>query len=232
MQTQSTLRIRLGALALFISALLIVVATLLRGPFVDPAADQAGFVHWVTTPSFFPAAVLFLVSLILGIFGMMGLYGYLASRSAARLALIGMVLTIVTYAVLLAIVGTFAFIFPVVGKLYIQGQKSVIDVAVTFGSSFLVVLLMQAVLYSVAAIVMGMAVWRSGTLPKWSAITYIISGLILAFAPPLPFLPEIIGAVLLAMSVGGISWSIWQQTSVRPTSPETALSTSVRTADS
>jgi hypothetical protein len=143
-----------------------------------------------------------------------------------------MILTIATYAVLLAIVGTFAFIFPVIGKLYLQGQRSVVNVAVTFSSSFLVVLLVQAVLYSVAAIVIGMALWRSATLPKWFAITYMISGLILAFAPPLPFFPEIIGAVLLAISVGGISWSIWQQMSTKSTSSQTVLSTSANTANS
>jgi hypothetical protein len=207
-------RIRLGGVAFLLSGLLIVIATILRGPFVDPSANPAGFAHWVTSPTFFPGAIFFLMSLVLQIFGIISLYAFLASGSLERLVLVGMILTIVTDALLIAVVGAFAFIFPTIGTLYLQGQQQVIEVAVTFGTSFMVVLLSQAILFSLAALVISVAVWRSGTLPKWSALTYALAGLILAFAPPLPFIPELIGTVLFTISVGGITWGIWQHTAV------------------
>jgi hypothetical protein len=129
-----------------------------------------------------------------------------------RWAVWGMILTVITDALLLALVGTFAYVFPTIGRLYLQGQQNVMEVALAFGSSFIAVLLTQAILYSLAAIFISVAIWRSGTLPKWSALVYLLAGLILAFAPPLPYLPEIFGAILLAISSVWIGWSIWQHT--------------------
>lgn len=205
-------RIRLGAGAFMLSSLLIVIATILRGPFVDPSIDHTGFARWVSASTFFPGAVGFLVSLVLQVFGIMALYAFLSHSSVERLALVGMILTIVTYAVLIAVVGTFAFIFPTIGMLYLQGRQQVIDVAVTFGTSFMVVLLIQAILFGLAALIISVAIWRSGMLPKWSALSYALAGLILAFAPPLPFIPELIGTILFTISIGGITWGIWQHT--------------------
>ena len=207
-------RIRLGAVAFLLSSLLIVIATILRGPFIDPSANHVGFAHWVVSATFFPAAVGFLLSLVLQIFGVITLYAFLASSSVERLALVGMILTVVTDALLIAVVGTFAFIFPTIGTLYLQGQQQVIQVAVTFGTSFMVVLLAQAIVFSLAALITSVAMWRSGTLPRWSALTYALAGLILAFAPPLPFIPELIGTLLLAISLGGVTWGIWQHVTV------------------
>jgi Domain of unknown function (DUF4386) len=215
MQAYYLMRIRVGVLIFLLGGLLLIVATLLRGPFVDPVADHTGFARLVTAPLFVPAAAGFLISLVLQLFGLMALYAFLANSTVERLMLVGLILTTVTYALLLAVVGTFAFIFPIVGNLYLQGQTSAINVAVTFETSFMVVLVLQAILFSIATLVTSVAIWRSGTLPRWSALTYALAGLILAFAPPLPFVPEVLGTVLLTISIGGIAWSVWQQTDMR-----------------
>lgn len=156
----------------------------------------------------------FLLSQAFFIFGIITLYAFIASGSVERLALVGMILTIVTDVLIIAIVGPFAFIFPTIGTLFLQGQRQVISVAISFGSSFIAVLLLQAILFCFAALVTGVAIWRSGVLPKWSALTYVLAGLILAFAPPLPFVSEVIGTLLLTSSIGGITWSIWQHTTI------------------
>ena len=203
-------RLRLGAVALAGCGPLIAVATILRGPFSDPTADPTAFAHWVSSPTFAPASFVFMAGLLFQIFGVITLYGYLIHTPAERWALWGMILTVSTDALLLALVGTFAYAFPSIGRLYLQGQKNVMEVVLAFGSSFIAVLLTQAILYSLAAIFMSVAIWRSGKLPKWSALVYLLAGLILAFAPPLPYLPELIGAILLAMSSVWIGWSIWR----------------------
>ena len=47
---------------------------------------------------------------------------------------------------------------------------------------------------------MSVAIWRSGRFPTWVALAYLMAGFILAFAPPLPYLPELFGTLLLALS--------------------------------
>src|SRR5262245_58792439 len=118
-----------------------------------------------------------MAGLLLQIFGVVTLYGYLMPTPVERWALWGMILTVLTDALLLALVGTFAYAFPTIGRLYLQGQQNVMEVAVAFGSSFIAVLLTQAILYSLAAVCMSVAIWRSGNLPKWSALVYLPTSL-------------------------------------------------------
>ena len=139
------------------------------------------------------------------------MYGYLIDIPSERWAFLGMILTVTTDALLLALVGTFAYAFPSIGRLYLEGQTNVLEVAVAFGSSFMVLLLTQAVLYSLAAICTSVAIRRSRRFPQWVALAYLVAGFILAFAPPLPYVPELFGALLLALSSGWLGWSIWRQ---------------------
>lgn len=183
-------RVRVGALALAGCGPVIAVATVLRGPFADPTADPTAFAHWVSAPTFVPATFLFMIGLLLQIFGCVALYGYLIHLPSERWAFFGMILTVTTDALLLAFVGTFAYAFPTVGRLYLRGQTDVLQVAVAFGSSFLVLLLIQAILYSLAAICMSVAIWRSRRFPTWVALAYLVAGFILAFAPPCPISPN------------------------------------------
>ncbi len=210
MQSLTVNRLRLGALALMACGPLILVATLLRGPFGDPVAAPKEFAQWVSAPTFAPASFVFMAGLLCQVFGSFALYAYLLPTSGERWALLGMILTVITDALLIALVGTFAYAFPSIGQLYLQGQTNVISIAVAFGNSFIVVLITQAIVFSIAAILIAVAIWRSGSLPKWAAIIYLIASFILAFAPPLPFIPEIVGAVLLAISSVWLGWSIWQ----------------------
>src|SRR5262245_55341201 len=84
----------------------------------------------VNALTFVPATFLFMIGLLLQIFGCVALYGYLIDIPSERWAFFGMILTVTTDALLLAMVGTFAYAFPSIGRLYLQGQANVLEVTV------------------------------------------------------------------------------------------------------
>jgi hypothetical protein len=158
------------------------------------------------------------LSIIFVIFGTFALWAYLTRSRAGRMGLVAMVIAIFGHALFLMIGGVSTFASPVEGQAYLAGieeySKLPTSLAVnaqtaTFGVSVL--------LGFVGNVLLGVAVWRSGILPKWA-------GALWAFAPVLmyvfgiayaltiganatpPTVPA--GAVLLAISGAWMAWSV------------------------
>ena len=71
MQTDIAFPTRLGLLTFLLAALLAGVHIVLRGPFVDPTADPAGFVQMVTGANFTLAWLVMAAGFTLDIFGVL-----------------------------------------------------------------------------------------------------------------------------------------------------------------
>lgn len=206
-----TMRVRLGVLALFIAALLFGFNIVLRGPSVNPSVDPAGFANSATAGIFIPAWLLSLVATILAVFGLLALYTYFAGGNLERWALMGMLLSVAGYVLIAPLFGFMALATPTIAELYIQGQTAVIQVAeaIFAGAASLTVLSLSALLYTVGSVLFAVAIWRSGMLPKWSAIPYAVQAPLISVA--ITFETELLGAVLLIISSGWIAWRIWKQ---------------------
>jgi hypothetical protein len=99
----------------------------------------------------------------------------------------------------------------VIAELYQQGNQEVIAVVeANFESSLgLALLVVSAVGGIIGAILFAIAIWRHGSLPKWTALLYAVSVPLLAF--PVTFRTELLGAMLLLISAGVIAWKVWQE---------------------
>jgi hypothetical protein len=147
-----------------------------------------------------------------------------SSRSAkeghsGRLRLVAMVTTIAANMLFLPIAGWAAFGEPVIGRAYLSG----IEEAMQFnpGIDFSVIFLLSILLAFVGNVLLGIAIWRSRTLPKWSgaiwiawAVMFYIAGvlyglLFVGSSPP----TQPVGAALLAISGGWVVWSVFRQPS-------------------
>lgn len=202
-------RVRLGVLALPVCGLLFVVVLLVRGPLVAPEVDPAGFAQATSSTSFVVGNLGLLVSWILMLFGFMALCAYLANSSVDRLAFAGMVFSLVDVALFLSFIGVLAFMAPTAGALYERGQQSAIAVFVIgFSTSPLALSIyaLAALLYVIGSILFGLAVWRSGMLPRWSAVPYALQAPLLPFDPL--FAATLLGAGLLLIGGGWIALSI------------------------
>ena len=207
MNTQTRREVRSGLIALALSALLFVLGIAWRGPgFTDPE----GAIRAAASPVFVPAWTILLVGVVLQIYGYFGLYRYLTYQIESLIAFLAFVLSSTGMVLFLPLNGFLPISLPVLAELYQQGNQEVIAVVeANFTSGLALVLFgVSAVATIIGAILFGIAIWRHGSLPKWTSVTYVLS-VLLAF--PITFATELLGAVLYLISTGVIAWNVWQE---------------------
>ncbi len=116
---------------------------------------------------------------IFGIFGSIALGAYLTRSRAGRMGLVAMVITVLAYCLFLTWGGVSTFATPQEGQAYLAGideyRRLPTILANTLQGATMVV---SILLGFVGNVLLGVAVWRSGILPKWA-------GALWAFAPVL-----------------------------------------------
>jgi hypothetical protein len=140
-------------------------------------------------------------SALLAIFSEFALGAYLANGRAGRLGLVAMVITVVGQALSLIIGGVSTFASNAIGRAYLAGTEDVMRVE--FPAAMSVLFGLAILLLVVGNVLLGVAVCRSGTLPKragaiWvaSALLFYVLGAVLGMATT--------GSSLLTQPVGGL----------------------------
>ena len=215
--------IRLGLLALPLYGLLTFLASLHPQP--DPSKDYEAWARFVTTDWYVLNHLLgSALGLICAIFGVFALGTYLAKGHVGRMGLVAMVITVTGNALFLMLMGVSAFAAPAEGQAYLDGIEGVAQVDPGLAddaqvATFLVVIL----LLFVGNVLLGVAVWRSRTLPRWAGAIWIASALLLyplglvigilltGNSPP----TEPVGGLLIAISGGWIAWKVMRQPSTQ-----------------
>jgi hypothetical protein len=151
---------------------------------------------------------------ILAIFGVMALGAYLANGRGGRLALTAMVMGVAGNALNLTIFGFSTIISPVIGQLYLEGQPGVMEVnEAIFGSAaFLILSGPGMLLYLVGNILLGVAVWRSKTLPKWAGALYTPTGLVMIAGQFIPVFQSV-AMVMFVVASGWMALSVMRRPS-------------------
>jgi MFS family permease len=179
-------------------------------PQPDPDTHYEAWSRFVTTDHYVVSHVLgSTLGLIFAIFGTFALGAYLAGGRAGRLGLVAMVVTVFGTALFLPAMGvsTFAAKLP----------PSFADTVFALTSLLVIVLLF------VGNVLLGIAVWRSETLPRlagaaWALAAVLMYPLGIVFAalilgvqstPP----TVLVGAVLLVIGGGWMAWSALRQPS-------------------
>lgn len=207
--------IRAGMLALPVASVLILVGTVGNLVIPNPRDDPAGAARAASTTSFF--AMQF-VSNVLGvtllIFGFVALFARLVNTRAGRLASFAMVLSVSGTGIFLSFLGISTYAIPALAREYLSGQQNAIRTSgAIFGQGFAANSL-AGVLLLAGFILFGVAIWRSGTLPRWAGVLLSISGLILAVPLEIPG-PNVLGWSLLMIAGGWISSSVLRRPSAQ-----------------
>jgi hypothetical protein len=208
--------IRVGLFALPVYGLLIAYSTWKPQP--DQASDPEGWARFVSSSSYL---VEHLIGNVLGtvlvIFGTIALGALLAGSRAPRLALWGMVLSITSY-VLFTVPGVIStFATPAIGAAYLAGNREVM--ALEFSPILTLIIVVALLLAVVGNGFLSVAIWRSGTLPRWAGVIWAAATLIFyvlgaalgmaATGASLPTQP--IGGVLMAIGGTWIAWAAVHQ---------------------
>jgi hypothetical protein len=193
-----TAKLRWGAFALILSAVLTLGGLLLRGPLITDLSDAQAFAESVASPNNQIAETFLPLSLIVQLFGFLGMYIYLDKPETQKTNFWAMVLSILGNGLFLPFAGVFAFAMPIVGKLYLAGEAGVLEVAAQTlgpGTGF-AYLIASAFALTAGSVLFAMTMWRQG-LPRWLPIIYVIQAFCLSFGASIAYAFELTGGVLL-----------------------------------
>ncbi len=120
-----------------------------------------------------------------------------------------MVLSVAGHCLVLTIFGFSTIISPVIGRLYLAGQPGTMEVneAIFSSPAFIFLVVPGLLLYVVGTILFGVAIWRSGTLPKWAGVLYAPTGLLIAAGVQIGW-AQTLGSTVLVVAGGWIAWSV------------------------
>jgi hypothetical protein len=183
--------------------------TLLAGVFYMFAAllhpvgeDLAAINH----PNWVPAHLVFWVSALLLLFGLMGLYARQAEK-AKWLGLVGFVLAFMGTALVGGLLLMVATLIPVIAA----EVPALIDRAMTPPDFALPII---ALGFGLGFILFGVVTMRAGVLPRWSGFLLIVgTALSMAEGSPLGRMPEhvivTIGRVIFGLGLAWMGYALW-----------------------
>jgi hypothetical protein len=144
-------------------------------PQPDPNTHYEAWARYVTT-DFYLLKHLFAsgLGLILVIFGTIALGAYLITSRAGRMGLVGMVITVFGTLLFLMIGGLSIFAVPKEGQAFLAGIEEYAKLPTILADTALLPTMGVGVLLMlVGNVLLGVAVWRSGTLPKWAGALWV-----------------------------------------------------------
>jgi hypothetical protein len=210
--------IRLGLLTLPLAGLLVTWAAITSSAFFDfPNAvvgpEEAARTY--TSLSYFLSHFVgYVVGLTLLTVGVFALTVYLSEFRRERWTLVAMVLSILGIGLLLSHFGLSTYAVPVLGKAYLNGvQNAVVLANAIFGEPTQSVFYAAFLLYSAGFILFGFGVWGSGALPKWAGALLALHAPL--FTAPLPELFSVLGALLLLVGGGWITFAVLRKPPAR-----------------
>ena len=210
--------IRIGLLALPISGLLTIWSTLIPQP--NPTTEFQAQSRFVTTIEYLISHLLGTnLGIILLIFGVIALGAYIAKEGpSGRLGLLAMVITIAANTLgLMSAGGWSTFAAPAIGRAYLSGIEDAMLIDV--GLDYIVIFMLVIVLAFIGNVLLGIAIWRPRTLPKWAgaiwiawAVLFYVAGVLSGFLFTRSSLPtQPIGSLLMAISGRWIVWRVFRQ---------------------
>jgi hypothetical protein len=166
--------------------------------------DPEGYARGVTSTGNAVGGYIYLAGFICLLFGLLALYGYLARTRAASWAAAGMIVSVVGIGLALPVFGIFGLADQVLGDVYLAGHKDVSAAMLKLAggtlsdriNNYLGILILVSL---IGAIAYAVAVWKSGSLPKWAGVL-VAPGFMLSMS----FSPYVAWVGALCLFIGGL----------------------------
>jgi hypothetical protein len=173
--------------------------------------DPEGFARFVTSVLGGVGGYLYIAGFVCLLLGLFALYGQLARTRADCWAAGGLFISVVVISLSLATIGSLSVGARVLADAYLNGDKSVSSGLVLMsgeGSRIMSAIELCTDLSVIGAIAFSVAVWRSGSLPRWAGIL-LAPGIVLSMtlSPGVAWagaLLLVISGAWLARSVSGL----------------------------
>jgi hypothetical protein len=219
MDTSISRRIRLGSLALGISAFLFVLFPLVRPFFPRPSGNSPAEFTVIGQAYVMPAWVgshlIAMVALVLLLFGMLTLHAYLSDGRGERRAFVGMVFGLTGIALILPTLGVETYALPVLGRVSLDGKAELSSILPSlYSGPDNMVMILGLLMLAIGGILLAVAIWSSDALPKGAGVI-LAAGLLLWF-PLFPQIIRIVDGVLIGIGGLWLAWTIWSKTETMP----------------
>src|SRR6266511_101287 len=215
MPEPSPTRVRFGAFALGLSALLLTAFPVVRPFFpLDPRLpDQTLTVASpaITSAPWVVSHLIAMLAFVLLLYGMLTVYARLPNGNVEPRALRAMVLSLAGITLIMPMLGVETHILPIIGTLHLEGKTDIAPaVGLIYHGPALAVFLLALLLLAIGVIYLAVAIWHSDVLPRWAGVIFTI-GLALWF-PPFPRMIRMVDGLLIGIGGVWLAWSLWQKT--------------------
>jgi hypothetical protein len=218
-------RIRLGSIALGISAFLFVLFPLIRPFFPRPSGNSPAEFTVIGQDYVMPAWVvshlIAMAALVLLLPGMLTLYAYLSTGQRERRAFVGMIFGFVGIAFILPTLGVETYALPVLGRAYLDGKA---DLSLILPSLYSgpdnMMMIVGLLMLAVGGILLATVIWSSTSLPKWAGV--ILAAGLLFWFPLFPQVIRIVDGIMIAVGGLWLAWSIGSNREGMPIKAPTA----------
>ena len=169
-------------------------------PQPDPNTHLEAWARYVTTDFYFLKHLFASgLGLVLVIFGTFALGVYLASSRAGRMGLVAMVITVFGSLLFLMVGGVSIFAAPGDGQAILAGMEIDKLPDLLADTAILPTMGVGVLLMLVGNVLLGVAVWRSGILPKWAGALWVAGSV-------LPLLGQIY--IILPIGADSTPWTV------------------------
>ena len=191
----------------------------------DPGTHLEAWSRFVTTDQYVLGHLFgSILGLVFAIFGVFALGAYIASSRAGRLGLVAVIVTVLGAALFLPLQGVSTFAAPEEGQAVLAGLEEFVGLPDIFANTVMGLTGLAVIVLSfVGNILLGVAVWRSGVLPRWAgalwAAAHVLMYLSLVYAQmggPASTPPTVpLGAAVVAVSGAWMALSVLRRPSAR-----------------
>jgi hypothetical protein len=175
---------------------------------LHPATNPEGFAGAFGSAVYEVGALMLVVGLAVSIFGVFALFAYLGAGPARRWAMAALVPSVLGTVLILPVFGVQAFALPALARAYSGGQQGALRLvgAIAGGPLLAGWAVAAGALYVVGSALLAVAVWRSRSLPRWSAVPYALSAPLLVLPSGGGAISTALGFLGLALAVAGTGW--------------------------
>ena len=214
MATADRARIRMGALALGLSAVLFGAFPFVR-PFFRldvfaPEATLAAASPAVTSAPWLIAHLMGMGGFILLLGAFPALYAHLTAEDDSPRLFRATIASMAGVALVLPMFGVETHALPAIGWTYLDGQPGIAPiVTLIYRGLGTVIMLIGLLLLAVSALTFAIAIWRRGTLPRWAALTWAVG--LAAWLPLLPRPIRVIDGLLIGIGGVWLAATMWRR---------------------
>lgn len=213
---------RFGLWLLPLWAVMLFLGTMTHQP--DPQTAFGDWSAYVTTTRFLASHLVnSIVGAAIGSIAVVSLTLYLADSHKFPIAFLGMAATVAANTLNTAVFGVAAFVQPVLGRAFLNGQTNAPDLYnAIYAAPVFATAIPGLILMLVGGVLVGLAIARSGRFPRWAGWLYAIS--MILFAVSVFFFSNLQSVILALFFVSTLTVA-WVAS--RHESPQTATAGAV-----